>query len=78
MYETDNMRMGLFSSRPQEPSEWAGLPSEPLRAESEAERLSAAVDVDPAGLVGGGFGSIVIPVEPVSDEPETPDASTTA
>ncbi|MFS0867245.1 hypothetical protein AB3M83_07915 [Microbacterium sp. 179-B 1A2 NHS] len=31
--------MGLFSSRPEEPSEWAGLPSEPLPPRTEAELL---------------------------------------
>jgi hypothetical protein len=70
--------MGLFSQRPEEPTEWAGLPSEPARAESAAERLSdvAAGDLgglDIAGLAIGTTGtstshiaieSIVIPVEP--------------
>lgn len=60
-----NRGMGLFASRPEEPSEWAGLPSEPLEPESEADRLDDGIDIDPAGLVGSGFGSIVIPVEPV-------------
>lgn len=31
--------MGLFSSRPEEPSEWAGLPAEPLPQRSDAEML---------------------------------------
>ena len=65
--------MGLFASRPEEPFEWAGLPSEPLRPESEAEHLYDPIDLDPAGLVGSGFGSIVIPVDPAPDLPERED-----
>jgi hypothetical protein len=65
--------MGLFSQRPEEPAEWAGLPSEPARAESSAERLTDAAPVDLGGLgsiglpeVGGGsIEAIVIPVTPV-------------
>ncbi|MFB7891511.1 hypothetical protein ACFC1I_04860 [Microbacterium sp. NPDC056044] len=65
--------MGLFSKLPEEPTEWAGLPSEPTRAETQAERLSDAASVDLGGLglgdlAGGGGGaveSIVIPVAPV-------------
>ncbi|MGN6218280.1 MAG: hypothetical protein ACTHNQ_02160 [Microbacterium sp.] len=62
--------MGLFSKLPEEPVEWAGLPSEPSRAESEAERLTSAPSSDLGAL---GFGdptagvaveSIVIPVTP--------------
>ncbi len=31
--------MGLFTQRPEEPTEWAGLPSEPEDATSAAELL---------------------------------------
>ncbi|WP_349308264.1 hypothetical protein [Microbacterium sp. MM2322] len=31
--------MGLFTQRPEEPSEWGGLPSEPLDPRSPVERL---------------------------------------
>ncbi|SDQ12629.1 hypothetical protein [Microbacterium sp. cf332] len=58
--------MGLFMQRPEEPSEWAGLPSEPLRPKSGAELLPDEVaPADPAGdlLGGGGITSISIPVE---------------
>lgn len=34
--------MGLFTQRPEEPSEWAGLPSEPAQPLSDAERLGDA------------------------------------
>ncbi len=62
--------MGLFSKLPEEPVEWAGLPSEPSRAESEAERLTSAPSSDLGGLgfgdptAGGVVESIVIPVKP--------------
>ena len=62
--------MGLFVQRPEEPAEWAGIPSEPARTETAAERLAAAADAD-LGLLGGGelaggaIESSVIPVAPV-------------
>ncbi|WP_347975901.1 hypothetical protein [Microbacterium sp. ProA8] len=78
--------MGLFSQRPEEPTEWAGLPSEPARAESSAERLPDAAPVDLGGLgsiglpeFGGGgvIEAIVIPVTPVagSDAAAEPDSN---
>lgn len=64
--------MGLFASLPEEPSEWAGLPSEPLEPESEAERLHSATTIDALGLAAGAaVKSIVIPVEPIADPPAT-------
>lgn len=63
--------MGLFSKLPEEPVEWAGLPSEPARTETEAERLTTAPSSDLGGLgwgdpaVTGAVESIVIPVKPV-------------
>jgi hypothetical protein len=72
--------MGLFAQQPEEDDEWAGIPSEPLRPETEAERLTDAATLDATldaatlglgGLGGlGGIGgpagvqSIVIPVAP--------------
>jgi hypothetical protein len=49
--------MGLFSKLPEEPVEWAGLPSEPARAETRAERLTDGAAVDPGGL---GLGDIAV------------------
>jgi hypothetical protein len=75
--------MGLFTKRPEEPVDWAGLPSEPERAETAAERLtdaSAAVDPGDLGLGGplpGGAGaveSIVIPVAPVIEIAEAQES----
>lgn len=66
--------MGLFTKLPEEPAEWAGLPSEPDHPESTAERLAdATAAVDPGGLGvgdialggGGAVESIVFPVPPV-------------
>lgn len=75
--------MGLFSQRPEEPTEWAGLPSEPARVESSADRLPEAAPVDLGGLGLAAFGGgevevIVVPVTPVTEvdpdmEPETND-----
>ncbi|KAF2412549.1 hypothetical protein B1729_14685 [Microbacterium sp. B35-04] len=71
--------MGLFSQRPEEPTEWAGLPSEPARTESGAERLPDAAPIDLGGLGtiglpefnGGSVEAIVIPVTPVDEvDPE--------
>jgi hypothetical protein len=65
--------MGQFDQRAQQHLEWAGLPSEPARPETAAERLADASSVDLGGLgVGdltlagpGAVESIVIPVPPV-------------
>lgn len=62
--------MGMFTQRPEEPTEWAGLPSEPLRPRNAAERLDDAPPVD-LGLPSAGDGaveSIVIPVTAPADE----------
>ncbi|MFV0319908.1 MAG: hypothetical protein ACK5IN_06020 [Microbacterium sp.] len=57
--------MALFAHRPQEKLEWAGIPGEPLRPESPAERLpDAAPALDDLGFAAGGVASISIPIEP--------------
>lgn len=71
--------MGLFVQRPEEPAEWAGIPSEPARPETAAERLADAGAVD-VGLLGGGdlgggaVESIVIPVAPVIEIVESQES----
>lgn len=60
--------MGLFVQRPEEPSEWAGLPGEPQRRRTRAEMLpdDAGADASPAGLLGLGTASVAsieIPLE---------------
>ncbi|MGC5170914.1 hypothetical protein ACLQ2Q_09685 [Microbacterium sp. DT81.1] len=58
--------MGLFTQRPEEPTEWAGLPSEPLEQRSPADRLSTDESVDLLGLVtGAGVASISVDIEAV-------------
>ena len=64
--------MGLFVQRPEEPSEWAGLPGEPVRPRSRAEVLpdDEPVDAASAGLLGTGevpLSSIVIPIAAIPD-----------
>lgn len=62
--------MGLFVQRPEEPSEWAGLPGEPVRQRSRAEMLpdDEHAGTSPAGLRGlidAPGASIEIPIPPV-------------
>ncbi|HKP07219.1 MAG TPA: hypothetical protein VJU58_08195 [Microbacterium sp.] len=74
--------MGLFSKLPEEPAEWAGLPSEPARIETPAERLTDAGTADLGGLGlgdlavadGGAVESIVIPVAPVIEIVQSPES----
>jgi len=69
--------MGLFAPSPEEPTEWAGLPSEPLEPRSAADRLSTDGSVDVLGLLAGtGVASIPLavgdgtaPAAPVDSEP---------
>jgi hypothetical protein len=70
--------MGLFTEiRPEENDDWAGIPSDPLRAETEAERLRDAAPVDAAALGLGSFAaveSILIPVAPVIEIAESQES----
>ena len=62
--------MALFTQRPEEPSEWAGLPGEPLRPQDAASHLGEHDEWRP-DLVGdapAGVTSIEIPMPP---QPET-------
>lgn len=70
--------MGIFQSRPEEPDEWAGLPSEPWQPRVPGELLPPALD-DP-GAIGdlgilaasgesASFGTIEIAVEIPADLP---------
>jgi len=72
--------MGLFSKLPEEPVEWGGLPSEPARTETEAERLAAATSIDLGGFgwgdptTAGAVESIVIPVKPAIEIAESQES----
>lgn len=60
--------MGLFTQQPEDPTEWAGLPSEPERPQSEAERLREAAGVDPAGVdASAAVTSISISLDPAAE-----------
>lgn len=64
--------MGLFVQRPEEPSEWAGLPGEPVRRRTRTEVLpdDARPEASPAGLLGladAPMSSIEIPIPPAAD-----------
>jgi hypothetical protein len=66
--------MGLFTQRPEENDEWAGLPSEPLRPTTAAEQLPDAAPVDVGALDAlFGAGSVAIPLV-AAPSPEPPDA----
>ncbi len=43
--------MGLFAQQPEEPTEWAGLPDEPLRPRTVAEMLGADQPVPTTGTL---------------------------
>lgn len=70
--------MGLFTQQPEQNEEWAGIPSEPLHAETNAERLATAPG--DAGILGFGelgaaaVESIVIPVVPVIEIAESQES----
>ena len=64
--------MGLFSARPEEPTEWAGLPSEPVPDRSEAESLADQVESsDSLAFLGTTIESVVIPVVPIVEVAQT-------
>lgn len=55
--------MGLFASRPEEPFQWAGIPSDPLAPRSDAELLETP-PTDPFAIsTGGAISSITIAVD---------------
>lgn len=70
--------MGLFASRPEEKSEWAGLPAEPLREQSDAELLPPPA-ADPFAIrPDAAAGSIVITVpSPASDAADPANSAET-
>lgn len=74
--------MGLFQNRPEEPSEWAGLPAEPAEALNQAELLAKAVPTDAVSLItGAGLDSLSVSVRvpaqvPREDTDVTPETRT--
>lgn len=66
----DNTNMGLFAARPEEPFEWAGIPSEPEGPRSDAELLETP-PVDPFAISAS---SISITVDQPDAAPTGDDA----
>ncbi|MFT3799490.1 hypothetical protein [Microbacterium sp.] len=58
--------MGIFQSRPEEPTEWAGLPSEPWEPRSPSEVLPPPVD--DLGVLGAAGVAVSVPIELHLDE----------
>ena len=68
--------MGLVASRPEEPSEWAGIPSEPREVDSVADRLDAPVGIGIDGIsTGESVQSILIPIAQTVEVAEPPTTS---
>lgn len=67
--------MGLFVQRPEEPSEWAGLPGEPVRPRTKAELLPDEDQpaASPTGLLGLADASTTSIAIPLGDPAETAD-----
>ena len=53
--------MGTFQSRPEEPTEWGGLPSEPWEPREPVEILPPPVD--DLGILGAAGVAFSVPVE---------------
>jgi hypothetical protein len=68
--------MGLFVQRPEEPSEWAGLPGEPARPRTRAELLpdDDQPGASPTGLLGMGGTSTTSLEIPLHAPADTGDA----
>lgn len=68
--------MGLIAARPEEPQDWAGIPSEPEDTTGKAEHLDKppVTASDPFALLAASpGGSIAIPITSAAAEP-VPDA----
>ncbi|KQR25045.1 hypothetical protein [Microbacterium sp. Leaf151] len=67
--------MGLFVQRPEEPSEWAGLPGEPARPRTKAELLpdDDRPIASPTGLLGIGNDSTTSIAIPLGHSVEAAD-----
>lgn len=64
--------MGQFTTRPEEPTEWAGLPSEPVQSRPEAESLGVPIEsADSLAVWGTTIESVAIPVVPVAEIVQT-------
>jgi hypothetical protein len=57
--------MSIFATKPEEPAETPGVPSEPEHADAPAEHLDA-ITTDAASLGIFGVASVSIPLPPVT------------
>lgn len=62
--------MGLFTQRPEDPTEWAGLPGEPLRPQDAASHLDEGDQWRPE-LVGDAPAGVTSIEIPMPQHPET-------
>ncbi len=68
--------MGQFSTRPEEPTEWAGLPSEPARIRPAAESLDTPVESAASlTLWGSEIASVTVPIPTQSASVAGPDSA---
>lgn len=69
--------MGLIAARPEDPEQWAGIPSEPRDVEAGVDRLAdTPIASDAFGLLGAGsLESIVIPVVPPVEVAQESDST---
>lgn len=66
----------MFTTRPEEPTEWAGLPSEPLGPRPAAESLDEqVVSAATVGFPGDAVTSVSIDLTPSDDAVATNGAS---
>lgn len=64
--------MGIFQSRPEEPTEWGGLPSEQWEPRAPAEVLPPPVD--DLGILGAAGVAFSVPIELLITEAEESDS----
>nr|WP_225216370.1 hypothetical protein [Microbacterium pullorum] len=65
----------MFMNRPEEPTEWAGLPSEPWEPGPPAGTLGAGAAPDALALVAGDVASVSIPVSLPEHAPDEPTSA---
>lgn len=73
----ENRGMGLFAQQPEEPTEWAGLPGEPLRPRTGAELLPEELGTvaAPDALLGFGAAAVASIEVPASHAAAIPDGA---
>lgn len=67
--------MGIFQSRPEDPTEWAGLPAEPWQPRTPGEVLPPAAPVDVLAFLDGGVGISVEVMPPTAETTDDAAAS---